>query len=186
MMSTGACCCGCGQLTKLAPYSDKNKGWVRGQPKRYLKGHHPMRPDTYVRRFWMRVDKTTSPDGCWLWTGSLTEKGYGNVKLNKRLVGVHRLAYQWAKGPIPEGLQIDHLCRVRHCVNPDHLEAVTLKVNVLRGVGITAMQARQTHCVQGHPFDGPNTAYTPRGSRVCRACKRDVQRRQVAKKKAAA
>ncbi|MFJ4777405.1 HNH endonuclease signature motif containing protein [Streptomyces sp. NPDC088762] len=84
--------------------------------------------------------------------------GYRTVKLEtgqKRYT--HRIMYEQAKGPIPEGLQIDHLCRNRACANPEHLEAVTQKENILRGTGPSAQQARQTHCLNGHPFDEVNT-----------------------------
>lgn len=81
-------------------------------------------------RFWAKVTKT---DTCWLWTAVTLPNGYGLVTINKRKIYVHRWSYEATKGPIPDGLVIDHLCRVRNCVNPDHLEAVTNQVNILRG-----------------------------------------------------
>ena len=84
----------------------------------------------------------------------------------------HRFAYETFVGPIPEGLTIDHLCRIRHCVNPEHLEAVTDRVNILRGEGISAQHARATHCPQGHPYDLINTYVAPDGDRDCRDCRR--------------
>jgi hypothetical protein len=82
----------------------------------------------------------------------------------------HRLFYEQLVGPIPDGLQLDHLCRVRHCVNPDHLEPVTQTANVLRGIGPTAVNAGKTHCVHGHPFTPDNTYINKQGNRHCRAC----------------
>lgn len=119
-------------------------------------------------------------DGCWLWTGYVDRDGYGRQNEGRL---AHRLMYEALVGPIPEGLTIDHLCRVRHCVNPAHLEPVTLRENVLRGYGLGGNQARRTHCPQGHPYDEENTYKAP-GSRrrYCRACQRTraEQKRKVA------
>lgn len=113
-------------------------------------------------------------DGCWLWTGS-TSSGYGQIMDNYRNLRVHRVVYELTRGPIPVGLQLDHLCRVRHCVNPDHLEPVTNRENAIRGVMPQQTRARmlaRTHCKRGHPFVGDNLHITPAGARECRACKR--------------
>ncbi len=85
---------------------------------------------------------------------------------------VHRVMYEWAFGRIPSGLVIDHLCRNTRCVNPGHLEAVTSRVNTLRGLSPSAMEAQQTHCIHGHPFDIVNTHYKRDGRRDCRSCNR--------------
>lgn len=116
-------------------------------------------------RFWRRVEKT---DDCWLWTGHVNPvTGYGSYYLPgspNRSQYAHRVAYEFAKGPIPEGLTIDHLCRVRNCVNPDHLEAVSLRENVLRSpIAVAAINARKTHCPQGHPYIA--------GERHCGVCR---------------
>ena len=84
---------------------------------------------------------------------------------------VERVAYEMVVGPIPDGLQIDHLCRVRNCVNPDHLEPVTPRENTMRGYSIQAQNARKTHCIHGHPFEG-NTYARPDGNRECAVCKK--------------
>ncbi len=122
-----------------------------------------------AERFWAKVDKT---DGCWLWTAAKTRDGYGRLAdTGGRWVLAHRFAYELHIGPIPNSLTLDHLCRVRHCVNPTHLEPVTNRVNALRGVGIPARNARKTHCLRGHPFDAENTRWW-RGGRRCRTCGR--------------
>ncbi|KAB2977369.1 HNH endonuclease [Streptomyces sp. SS1-1] len=93
------------------------------------------------------------------------------MKLGGRYQMAHRVAYQEIVGPIPEGLQLDHLCRVRHCVNPAHLEPVTSRENTLRGENLVAINAAKTHCKRGHLFDAANT-YRWRNSRICRECRR--------------
>jgi hypothetical protein len=118
-----------------------------------------------------RVDKT---DGCWLWTGRLTPDGYGIFDVKTTTVRAHRFAYELHVGPIPPGLEIDHLCRVRHCVNPDHLEAVTPQVNTLRSDSIQGINGRKTQCIRGHMFSPENTYVIPTsGSRNCLSCKRE-------------
>lgn len=126
-------------------------------------------------RLWERVVKTET---CWLWMGGPNKDGYGQLTVfpSRRKPMVHRLVYEWLVGPIPDGLTIDHLCRVPNCVNPDHLEAVTMRENILRGNGGGARNARATHCAKGHPFDEVNTGVRRTGARVgsrwCRACAR--------------
>lgn len=109
--------------------------------------------------------------GCWLWQRSL-QFGYGTAHLNGKRSRAHRFVYELLVGPIPEGMCIDHLCRVRHCVNPAHLEVVTNKENVLRGIGYTAQQARQAVCKRGHQLTGDNMRLSKKGFRVCMTCKR--------------
>lgn len=118
-------------------------------------------------RFWSKVN-FDGPGGCWLWTGSLHPAGYGSLHRHDY---AHRVAYENAVGPIPEGLTLDHLCRVRPCVNPAHLEPVTLAENKARGQSAPAQNARRTHCIHGHPFNLFNTAYPPSGGRMCRRCR---------------
>jgi hypothetical protein len=132
----------------------------------------------FDRRFWARVDKNGPvpahrPDlgRCWVWLGSRNAKGYGRVFYQGRHQKPHRLSYQEEYGPIPDGLVPDHLCRNRACVNPDHLETVTVRVNLLRGQGVNAINAAKTHCPQGHLYDIPNT-YFSKGSRSCKTCHR--------------
>jgi hypothetical protein len=129
--------------------------------------------------FHIRRDST----GCWLWTGVLGVDGYARVSVGGRLRSAHRTSYEVHVGPIPEGLQIDHLCRVRHCVNPEHLEPVTAQTNTRRGQTIAAKHAATTHCPQGHEYTPENTYSSKRGERDCRQCRR-VHSREWARKKA--
>jgi len=109
-------------------------------------------------------------DGCWLWAGS-ARKGYGVWWQYGRRYIAHRQTYEMLKGPIPMGLTLDHLCRNRRCVNPDHLEAISTGANVLRGEGPPARNRRKTHCVRGHPLKGSNLRTDRRGHRECVACR---------------
>jgi hypothetical protein len=108
--------------------------------------------------------------GCWLWLGCTTRVGYGRVWVRDRLTTAHRFAYERWVGPISEGLQVDHLCRQRCCVNPEHLEAVTARENTLRGTAPAAANARKVLCKNGHPLSGPNLTTRPCGRRACVAC----------------
>ena len=127
----------------------------------------PQETDKFQERFWLKVEDAGL---CWHWTGHIGDGGYGTFRgPGRRTVKAHRFAYESLVGPIPDGLFLDHLCRVRHCVNPEHLEPVTGRVNTLRGEGITAAQARRTHCHRGHPLSGDNL-WIVRGRRCCREC----------------
>ena len=120
---------------------------------------------------WKRIDKTET---CWLWTGAHSKTGYGFVSSwvngESTCKPVHRYVYELLVGPIPSGLELDHLCRVRNCVNPEHLEPVTHSENMRRSpINRGAHQLKKTHCPQGHPYDEVNT-YAYKGHRYCRAC----------------
>lgn len=117
------------------------------------------------------VEPTAS--GCLLWTGSVSRSKngapYGMVWRGDRATQAHRAAYELARGPIPAGLTIDHLCRLTNCVNPDHLRAVTMRVNVLAGEAFTAKNARKVVCSRGHN----NWKRKPDGHRSCGTCDRE-------------
>lgn len=124
-------------------------------------------------RFEDYVERTET---CWIWRGTLGHDGYGRLSgENGRSIHVHRYAYERFVGPIPAALPLDHLCRKRACCRPDHLEAVSHKTNILRGVGGGAINARKTHCKHGHLLDGENL-YLEHGKRRCIACQRRRQR----------
>lgn len=114
--------------------------------------------------------------GCLLWIGATAGLGYGQIMIDGRQQYVHRVMYEMFVAPIPAGLTIDHLCRVRLCGNPGHLEAVTQRVNILRSDGRAARAARKTHCDSGHEFDLINTYFGPSGRRTCRTCARERYR----------
>ena len=132
-------------------------------------------------RFAASINRTES--GCWLWLKRTNSEGYGAMFLNRRFVQAHRFAFEQFRYEIPIGLELDHLCRVRNCVNPFHLEPVTRKVNILRGDGITAKFARRSHCKNGHEFTPENTKIqtSPDGSirRRCLICKKRSYQRNA-------
>ena len=107
--------------------------------------------------------------GCWLWNRAKNHDGYGQIRIEGIHWRAHRLSYEAFREPIPKGLEIDHLCRVRACVNPEHLEVVTHTENVARGkTGVH--NKRKTHCPQGHPYSGNNLRTSEDGWRYCRLC----------------
>lgn len=148
------CACGCG-----APVPA------------YIVAHTP-RAVAISARFWSKVEKT---DTCWLWTGATVNGGHGRFGIaGDEKIMAHRFAYEEMVGAIPEGLVLDHLCRVPNCVNPAHLEPVTPRENTLRGVGFAAVNAKKTHCVNGHPLLPENVYQRPdRPGRMCRTCQRE-------------
>lgn len=138
----------------------------------------PMRQRLLAR---LIIDQGT---GCLLWTGAVNHHGYGRIMLDDRRTRlIHRVMYEMFVGPIPAGLEIDHLCRVRHCASPAHLEAVTRRVNQLRGNTIAAANAAVTHCPAGHEYDLLNTYWTREGGRNCRACHREQERHRMARQR---
>ena len=171
-------------------------GGVSNHPGLY-EGGFALKP--IAERFWSKVNKDgpvppSRPElgPCWVWTDRPHDSGYGVFWVERLSTRSHRWSYEQAKGLIPSHLEIDHLCRNRACVNPDHLEAVTRRINQRRGEGFAGKHARLTHCPRGHPYDETNT-YHPRNTdhRVCRACHRwheynhAVERRLARPKKAA-
>lgn len=122
-------------------------------------------------RFWEKVD--TGGD-CWLWTASVDMAGYGQFGVAAgQIVKAYRWAWEQENGPVPTGMHLDHLCRVRRCVRPSHLEPVTQRENLLRGETFVAANVRKTHCPRGHAYDMVNA----RGDRCCRTCVRETNRR---------
>lgn len=109
----------------------------------------------------------TDPSGCWRWTASLRD-GYGQVRVGSRVRGAHVVVYELLVGSVPDGMELDHACRNRWCVNPEHLSPMTHRENVLRGEAPSAVNARKTHCPRGHQLGGDNGR--PSAPRVCRIC----------------
>lgn len=129
-------------------------------------------------RFWEKVALPSNAGECWEWQAGKDKDGYGKFSLVGRTVRPHRLSYVLRYGSIPEGLELDHTCRNRACINPSHLDPVTGKVNTLRGETITAQNARRTECVNGHPFD---VSYVRDGTRRrgCSICNKAKQKKHA-------
>jgi hypothetical protein len=128
-------------------------------------------------RFWPKVAVGNDPDDCWIWLASTNPEGYGVFWTGKRQIGAHRFAYEWLVGRIPEGLELDHLCRLTLCVNPRHLDPVTSQINVHRSDGPMGINSRLERCRRGHEFAG-----IWRDRRTCRICTRDRQRAHRARR----
>jgi hypothetical protein len=127
------------------------------------------------------IERVTE-SGCWLWKGSLRGSSeYGVVSSGGVRAAAHRVMYELYFGHIPDGLALDHLCRVRCCVNPHHLEPVTFRTNTLRGHGIPAINAAKTHCMRGHPLSGENL-FKSVGRRSCKTCKIESTKKWARKK----
>lgn len=157
----GFCQCGCGERTNVRD----------GQPRKFLPDHN-LRPRPH---YWTIEDRGHDTP-CWIWQGSLDTRGYGRFVAEGVKYKAFWFYWEQENGPVPEGLVLDHLCRVPACMNPAHLEPVTNGENVLRGQGPPALNARKAECQNGHPFDAENTYTDPTGRRRCRTCDRDYMR----------
>jgi hypothetical protein len=124
-------------------------------------------------------------NGCWIWTGGTTghRAAYGTMKVRGKRVMAHRYLFEKARGPIPQGMEMDHLCRNPSCVNPSHLEAVTHKENMNRGNAPSAIAKRTGLCPKGHQLEGRNLFIRKNGKRTCMECKRATERAWEARHK---
>lgn len=135
----------------------------------------------FCRHDWAYLNEryTVNEAGCWIWVGTIDIGGYGRAVRDKKESKAHRLSYEMHRGPIPAGMFLDHLCRVRACINPDHLEPVTARENLLRGIGHPAINAAKTHCKRGHEFTPDNTYRAPNypTRRMCKVCSKGARTR---------
>jgi len=146
-----------------------------------------------IQKFWNRVTKT---DSCWLWTGRIDESGYGRTYVSGAIYMAHRIAYQLTHGSVPTTLTLDHVksrgCTHRNCVNPSHLEPITLRENILRGSSLPAQLAARTECKRGHNLLNPDNIriinHPKRPYRICLLCRRidgrEAMRKLRARKRA--
>lgn len=141
----GYCRCGCGSLAPVPKHSDISKGWVGGVPLPYRNGHTQRKLKRYD------IDPAT---GCWNWLVMLNPAGYASTRINGKTQRVHKLLYEIINGPVPKGLELDHTCRNRRCINPDHLEPVTHAVNMQRGkiTKLTEDQVRRIRLLSANGY----------------------------------
>lgn len=177
----GYCQCGCGEKTKVAARTRTARGETKGQPQQFVRGHALRRDpvDCIMEKVAMQSDD------CWIFTGSLGGGGYGKIAVDRKARPAHRVMYERLVGPVPDGMVLDHLCSVRTCVNPAHLEPVTQRENVLRSIakGDAPHMTPSSHCRKGHEFTPENTQHViDRFGRPGRRCRRCVARNQRAYK----
>lgn len=122
---------------------------------------------------WWKKHSVVNPDDCWIWQRALTPNGYAQASYQSKMQRLHKLVWEFFNGPVPEGLELDHLCRNRSCWNPEHLEPVTHQVNMQRG---DSWWRNKTHCPLGHEYSPENTYTYPTGNRSCRICRRVTNR----------
>jgi len=174
----GYCHCGCGAKTRIAAKTYAAQRQHKGHPNRYLASHSaPKHPD-YLE------ENRGYETPCWIWQGAHDWDGYGLVNRPAHRGNVHILYYKLHVAPVPKGLEIDHLCRVRDCVNPAHLQPKTHRENILIGESPTAKNSRKTHCIRGHELVPGNLYVQADGGRRCRTCQKAYMKAYHLKRKA--
>lgn len=164
------------------------RSWCRMHYQRWRRTGSPegQQKTPIADRLWAKVVKGPTPSACWVWTGCLVS-GYGQIQGDgKSRIYTHRLAYELLVGEIPADLVLDHICRNRACCNPDHLQAVDERTNILRGIAPAAVNARRTACTHGHPLEGDNVIVYDDGHRACRSCRARRHREYGLHRKSAA
>lgn len=174
----GFCGCGCGERTTLARQTDRQKGWVRGEPIRYVRGHYS-RVQPSQRRWGYVVEDRGFASPCWVWQLSASKLGYGEARDGKKIRRAHVVYYERVHGPVPDGLELDHLCSVRSCVNPAHLEPVTHTENVRRGAKtkltveqVVEMRRLREH--EGLSYPALGRVFGVTGTNAHDVCKRKI------------
>lgn len=185
----GLCQCGCGQPTSIPAKSSRKQGRVKGVPMRYVVGHANRGKALRTGPDWVVEDRGYLTP-CRIWQHQITAGGYGRATVpgGGGQEYTHRLAWVEAHGPIPKGMHLDHLCRVRACGNVDHLEVVTPAENSRRGTagaGGRERQTAKTTCPRGHEYAGENLYVSKDGKRHCKTCRREALRASRARRKAA-
>lgn len=158
---------GCRPRSRDYPFGYPRLRRPQGSPKEPRQQRQPLQA-----RIEARIEKLAT--GCWRWTGRLCRDGYGRIGA----ASAHRVYYELIKGSVAPGLTLDHLCRNRWCVNPDHLEPVSNRDNILRGESFSAVNARKTHCQKGHPFTPETTYLKKNGHRTCKTCHKETASRR--------
>lgn len=164
------------------------RGWCANHYRRWARyGTTDLSTPSAEVRFFSRVEGSPDYDDCWIWVGRIQPNGYGQFSVKHKHVYAHRWAYTHLIGEIPDGLELDHLCRVRACCNPWHLDPVTRQVNTLRGLaGDVAREAAKAKvaCPNGHPYEGDSFYINAQNIRVCRVCRRAKERSYYQRKRA--
>lgn len=177
--------CGCGCGIPTARYAGRSgfARFIRGHQNRVWRRRENAKR-TLVQRWCENVSLPADADECWPWKGHIDDQGYGRLKFRGRSLKGHQVAVELFIGPIPMGFEPDHVCRNRACANPEHLEVVPKRENILRGVCPPAKNARKTHCIRGHALEGDNLIRAD-GHRQCRTCRRATGLRYYYRKKGA-
>lgn len=169
----GYCHCTCGRKTTVSQVNNRRHGWVKGVPKKYILGH------SYTRTGPAYLPEDRGHDTpCWIWQAGKDSAGYGSVRDGTRIRKAHAVYWERANGPVPNGMELHHLCRVPCCVNPDHLKPLTRAEHGKTRVGL---KPQKTICKHGHT--GDDISYRKNGQINCRECSKEHKRKARLRKK---